>query len=149
MTFTPDMIEEIMLLTPNGIIPTKGSTYAACKDLYSPIDTVVPAMANVLIKTDIAISWTNPKYYMQLLSRSGLAYKCNITVQAGVIDMDYRKNIGVLLQNNSNSDFKITRGDRIAQYTYLQIPSAIESSVVDEFKPLTNNNRTGGFGSTG
>lgn len=34
---------------------------------------------------------------------------------AGVIDEDYRGNVGVLLFNHSDTDFEIKRGDRVAQ----------------------------------
>lgn len=140
--------EQIKLLTEDAIIPTRGSTYAACKDLYSPIDCVVPAGKNLLIKTNVAIAWNDSEYYMQLLSRSGIAYKNNVVVQAGVIDIDYRANIGVLLQNNSDKDFIVTRGMRIAQYTYMKIIKG-ESELVDEFSIDLDSNRNGGFGSTG
>ena len=66
----------------------------------------------------------------------------------GVIDMDYRKDIGVLLQNNSPVPFEVTRGDRIAQFTYYKI-IAPESSVVTDFTIPLVSNREGGFGSTG
>lgn len=140
--------EQVKLLSTDAFIPTRGSIFAACKDLYSPINCIVPAHRNLLIKTDIAIAWNDPDYYMQLLSRSGLAYKNNVVVQAGVIDIDYRQNIGVLLQNNSDEDFIIRRGDRIAQYTYVKIIKE-ELDIVDEFTIEVNSNRNGGFGSTG
>lgn len=47
--------------------------------------------------------------------RSGLAWKHHIDVGAGVIDRDYRGNVGVILFNFSQLDFQVTKGDRIAQ----------------------------------
>lgn len=140
--------EQIKKLSHDAIIPVRGTKFSACKDLFSPIDAVVPAGKNLLIKTNLAIAWDNPEYYMQLLSRSGLSYKNNIVVQAGVIDFDYRANIGVLLQNNSDVDFVVKRNDRIAQYAYVKIITE-ESEVVEEFTFYLESNRTGGFGSTG
>lgn len=140
--------EEVKKLDDNAIIPTRGSTFAACKDLYSPIDTIVPAGKNLLIKTNIAIAWNNSDYYMQILSRSGLAYNNNVVVQAGVVDIDYRANIGVLLQNNSDKDFEVKRGNRIAQYTYVKIIKEDSEEVID-FTIDLQSNRSGGFGSTG
>lgn len=140
--------EQIKKLSPDAIIPKRGTKFSACKDLYSPIDAVVPAGKNLLIKTDIAIAWDNPEYYMQILSRSGLAYKNNVVVQAGVVDVDYRANIGVLLQNNSNVDFVVKRGDRIGQYVYVKITTE-ESEEVNEFTIPLESDRNGGFGSTG
>lgn len=142
-------IEQVKLLSNTAMVPMRATTVSACKDLFSPIDCIIPAGKNLLIKTDIAIAWNDPNYYMQLLSRSGLAYKNNIVVQAGVIDIDYRQNIGVLLQNNSDVDFEVKRGDRIAQYTYVKIMNQEESELVDEFFIDIISNREGGFGSTG
>lgn len=144
--------EEVKLLSEEATSPTRSTANSACYDLYSAISTIVQPHTNLLIKTDIALYWDNPLYYCQLLSRSGLAYKNNITVQAGVIDRDYRKAIGVILQNNSDVPFVVNKGDRIAQYTYLKIASVTSCEVTD-FTPLViaegEVERTGGFGSTG
>lgn len=145
------MREEIKLLTIDGItgiLPTRGSTNAACKDLYSHIDIIVPAGKRVLVKTNVAIAWSDPDYYMQLLSRSSLAYKNWTDVKAGVIDFDYRQNIGVILHNYSDRDLVINAGDRIAQYTYIKIRRE-ETTVVEDFTISLDSNRTGGFGSSG
>lgn len=141
--------EQIKFLSSQAILPKRGTILSACKDLFSPIDCIIPAGRNFLIKTDIAISWNDSSYYMQLLSRSGLAYKNNIVVQAGVIDCDYLSNIGVLLQNNSDIDFEVKRGDRIAQYTYIKIMNQEEPEIVEEFSIEFTSTRSGGFGSTG
>lgn len=143
-----DIVEEIIKLDPSAFLPSKGSKFSACNDLFSPIDTVIPANSNKLIKTNLAITWNNTDYYMQILSRSGNAYKKNLIVQAGVIDIDYRMgNIGVLLQNNSDVDIEIKRGMAIAQYAYFRI-AKISSSEVNEFSFKLESNRDGGFGST-
>lgn len=41
-----------------------------------------------------------------------ITYCC---VVAGVIDEDYRGNVGVLLFNHSDTDFQVNPGDRVAQ----------------------------------
>jgi hypothetical protein len=45
--------------------------------------------------------------------RSGLALKSGIDVGAGVIDEDYRGNVGVILFNHGDTDFAVKAGDRI------------------------------------
>ena len=54
--------------------------------------------------------------YGRIAARSGMALFHHISVGAGVIDEDYRGNIGVLLFNHWDTPFVINRGDRIAQY---------------------------------
>lgn len=38
-----------------------------------------------------------------------------IDVGAGVVDYDYRGPVGVVLFNHGNEDFKVNKGDRVAQ----------------------------------
>ena len=44
--------------------------------------------------------------------RSGLAWKKFIDVGAGVVDYDYRGNVGVILFNHGEEDFVVRKGDR-------------------------------------
>ena len=77
--------------------------------------------------------------------RSGLAVKKYIDVGAGVIDADYRGEIGVVLFNHSEEDFQIKQGDRIAQL----ILEKIETPPVKETADLPSTVRgKEGFGST-
>jgi deoxyuridine 5'-triphosphate nucleotidohydrolase len=74
-----------------------------------------------------------------------LAWKNFVDVGAGVIDADYRGNVGVVLYNHSTDDFSIKKGDRIAQL----ILERIETPAVEEVDDLDDTARgTGGFGST-
>jgi dUTP pyrophosphatase len=45
-------------------------------------------------------------------------------VAAGVVDYDYRGNVGVILFNHSDVDFEVKRGDRIAQLILERISMA-------------------------
>lgn len=140
--------EEVKLLTPQAIAPVRSTTYAACKDLFTPVDIDIPPGSRQLIKTGVAIAWNDPDYYMQLLPRSSIAYKSWTDVKAGVIDYDYRKEIGVILHNNHPTNHFVAKaGDRIAQYAYVKITFDL-SYVVDEFTLPLLSNRVGGFGST-
>ena len=60
------------------------------------------------------------------------------------------RNIGVLLQNNSDKDFEVKRGDKIAQYCYVKIAQTNTKVITREqgFSMPTDSNRTGGYGST-
>lgn len=69
-----------------------------------------------------------------------------LSVSAGVIDEDYRGNVGVVIFNHSDIEFPIKKGDRIAQL----ICEKIYYPVLQEVTNLTETNRgEGGFGSTG
>lgn len=84
-----------------------------------------------------------------LAPRSGLALKNGIDVGAGVIDYDYRGNVGVILFNHNDSEFVVKEGDRIAQLILEKIVMADPVEVAaDEDLPSTERG-SGGFGSTG
>ncbi len=89
-------------LSENAIIPTQGTNFAAGYDLYAAEDALVVCGSRKLIKTNISMEIT-PGYYGRIAPRSGLAYKSGIDVLAGVIDSDYRGDIGVILYNTDKN----------------------------------------------
>ncbi|KFO12419.1 hypothetical protein N312_04035, partial [Balearica regulorum gibbericeps] len=65
---------------------------------------------------------------------------------AGVIDEDYRGNVGVVLFNFGKENFEVKKGDRIAQL----ICERIYYPELEEVQALDDTERgEGGFGSTG
>lgn len=112
---------------------------------FSAYDAVVPKRGKALVKTDIQIEVPFGTYG-RVAPRSGLAWKNSIDVGAGVIDQDYRGNVGVILFNFSDEDFEVKKGDRIAQLICERIvyPKVVQAD------SLTETQRgEGGFGSTG
>ena len=98
-----------------------------------------------LIPTGIAIA-TTPDVYIRLAPRSGIALKNGIMVHAGVVDADYRSEVGVILLNTDPvRSFWVHHGMRVAQ-AILEKISLADPEVVDE---LPDTLREGGFGSTG
>ena len=136
----------IKKLSPNAIIPNRGSDLAAGYDLYSAVDTEVPARGKALIPTNLAIRVPSGTYG-RIAPRSGLAWKHSIDVGAGVVDEDYSGDVGVILFNHSNNfNFTIKKGDKIAQLMLEKI-KIVE---IKEVKELPETKRgSGGFGSTG
>lgn len=56
------------------------------------------------MKTDLAIAIPHGTY-ARVAPRSGLAVKSFIDTGAGVVDEDYRGNVGVVLFNHAENDF--------------------------------------------
>ena len=100
-----------------------------------------------LISTGISVAIPYG-YEIQIRPRSGLAVKNGITVlnAPGTIDADYRGEIKVILINLSKKNFKVSKGQRIAQMVLCPVIKA-EFEEVDEL-PATERGK-GGFGSTG
>lgn len=132
-------------LTGDAVIPTRGSDDAAGLDLYAAQAGTVPARGKALIMTDLAIAVPNG-CYGRVAPRSGLAWKHSIDTGAGVIDSDYRGNVGVILFNHSDVDFEVKVHDRIAQLVIEKIALLTAVEVVELPETVRSNS---GFGSTG
>ena len=70
----------------------------------------------------------------------------HLDVGAGVVDADYRGNLGVILFNHSVEEFAIKKGDRIAQFICEKIAFP-ELQVLETLDETVRGD--GGFGSTG
>ncbi len=137
---------QIKKLSDQAKIPTQGSKYAAGYDLYAAEEVLVNTMGRKLVKTNISISIPEG-YYGRIAPRSGLAYKNGIDVLAGVIDSDYRGDIGVILFNSDhNVDFQVNVGDRIAQIIIEKCHS-VNWDTVENLEASVRSEK--GFGSSG
>lgn len=106
---------------------------------------VLAAGERVLVKTGLAFEI--PKgHFGSIRGRSGLALNKGINTLGGVIDEDYRGEIGVILVNSSKNPFEINKYDRIAQ---IIIQSYIQVNIVETESLSETNRSNGGFGSTG
>ncbi|MDX1641935.1 MAG: dUTP diphosphatase [Balneolaceae bacterium] len=125
---------------------TKGS---AGFDLRAAVDEPVTLAPGKRALIPIGIRIALPEgFEAQIRPRSGLAYKSGITMlnSPGTIDSDYRGEIKVIVINHGEEDFKIKRGDRIAQ----MVISSVQQIEIQEVFELPKTKRgEGGFGSTG
>ena len=136
---------KVLRLDDNSFIPKRGTPYSAGLDLFSPVDVSINPGERLLIKLNISIELPVGTFG-HILPRSSLSLKNGIHVGAGVIDSDYRGNVGVVLFNLSSETFCVSRGDRIAQmivkrYEMVEPEEVFESSETER--------GSGGFGSTG
>ncbi|BCG50172.1 dUTP diphosphatase [Ralstonia phage RP13] len=130
-------------------LPKYETEGAAAMDLQALISEPIHispghrALIKTGIKVALPVGWK-----FNVLPRSGNAYKKGITVlnSPGLIDSDYRGDIGVILINTSDEAFTVLPGDRIAQLELAPVYT-VEWDVVDELG--TTNRGEGGFGSTG
>lgn len=153
----PEPQPQIIWHVPEGrldLVPQRATDGSMAYDLVSPETVTVPqyhhrfgvgsALINTLIVASLPIG-----YGLVLRSRSGLASKNGLTVEAGEIDSDYRGLLKVLLFNHSGADYTIQAGDRIAQARIVKIYE-LRDSIAMEYPDFDETARgVGGFGSTG
>ena len=142
------MIIDIVNIS-NNELPKYETLLSAGMDLRAYLENpiVLKPLQRTLVKTGLFIS-LKPGYEAQVRPRSGLALKKGISVlnSPGTIDADYRGEIGVILINLSDSDFKIDSGDRIAQMVIAK-HETISWKSVDKLDDSLRGDK--GFGSTG
>jgi len=117
----------------------------AAVDLRSSADCVILPKESKTVPSGIAVEIPQG-YFGSVRDRSGLAAKNAIHTMAGVIDSGYRGEIGIVLVNLGKEEFKISKGDRIAQ---LIIQPILQPDIV-EVEDLSDSDRgKTGFGATG
>ena len=139
---------KIIKFYDDAIIPQYQTSGAAGFDFCAHISEPYTLKPGEIKAFGTGVGVEIPKgYELQIRSRSGLAYKHQISLLNGIgtIDSDYRGEMSVLLKNHSNVDFVVEPGMRIAQgvvarYTHVEW---------EEVSELSETERSGGFGSTG
>ncbi len=143
-----------LIVLPHGdglALPARASAGAAGFDLRAAVTdpvTLAPGK-RALIPTGVAMAIPDG-WEGQVRPRSGLALKHGITLinSPGTIDSDYRGEILVPLVNHGDEAFVVTRGERIAQIVFQQLPW-VEVARVARLPPASGGRGGGGFGSTG
>jgi len=132
---------------PNAKIPTKATENSNGYDLYAVEDKVIDSSGHRhdRIKSGIGLKVEIPKGFAMLICpRSGKADKNGVTItnSPGLIDSDYRGEIGVLMINHGSEPFKFNAGDKIAQAIFVKT----EEVVFEEGKLNETGRGEGGFG---
>ena len=164
-------MEQVKIKLNGGIMPTKGSEFAAAYDLYVPENIELKYGRQVI---DLKFSIELPHGYAAIIQpRSGFTCK-GMQVQAmirsfwfavlgfgskekrvdadvivGLVDEDYRNNVGALVKSNYLPIFRkavIPKGPRIAQMRIVQVP---QSELLEVEELDMTKNRGGGYGHTG
>ena len=132
---------------PDAVMPAYAHASDAGMDVRSVRELVIPPGGRVLVPTGLVVNLP-AGYEAQVRPRSGLALKAGVTVlnSPGTIDAGYRGEIGVILANFGQDDFKVNVGDRIAQ---LVIAPVLQPVVVETTEVDSTDRGAGGFGSTG
>ena len=137
---------------PNGnyediILPKRSTKNSAGYDFYSLYDITIKPNERVVIPTGIKVCM-NEKEFLGIYIRSSLGFKYNIRMcnQVGIIDADYYNNkdneghIFVCLQNESDKEVVIKKGDRFVQGIFMSYLITDDDCATDT--------RNGGIGST-
>jgi dUTP pyrophosphatase len=141
---------EVQLLREGAALPERTRPGDAAYDLRTDESFVLEPGARHRASTGIAIALPEGMAGL-VLPRSGLAAKHGITLlnAPGLIDPNYRGEVGVILHNAGSEPYEVLAGDRVAQL--LLVPFAAPAVVeVPRLREAADALRgAGGFGSSG
>lgn len=131
-----------IILGPHGKVPVYKTKQAACADVFLPEDvTIEPGkVACPGLQLGFNIPAGNK---IIMYPRSSLLVKFGIMQPTSIIDADYSgMEIHVPLYNTTDKPVTLKAGDRVAQIELHEYERILDWNFED-------NERTGGFGSTG
>lgn len=144
-----------IMLDEGAKMPTRAHEFDAGLDLYAPKDVIVPfteayyeldeaQIGSALIDTGVHVEI--PEGYVGFIkSKSGLMVRHGIKTD-GTIDAHYTGSINVMLFNYTSEDYRVKKGDKIAQLVI--VPCLLpDLELVDHLEETDRGD--GGFGSTG
>lgn len=115
-------------------------------DVTAVADTIVPARGAAVVPVGLVLADVPAGIWIRIESRSGLQFKHGISAFNGIIDNSYRGSLDIRLINNTDADYKVAKGDRIAQlvcYPLYTMPTEWSENTTD------TDRGANGFGSTG
>ena len=129
--------------------PYQATENSAGYDVFAAeTKTLLPNSVDII---SLELRWAIPNgFYGKLFPRSGILREHFVSIDAGVIDADFRGIIQVLMVNHHpQKTFTVRTGDRIAQVVFMEKFNANFDRVTD--KHLLGQTKRGndGFGSTG
>lgn len=126
-------------------LPTKNHESDTGYDVYSVEDVTVPARGSAIVSVGLKFASIPEGYWVKVESRSGLGFKHGVSAHPGIIDQGYRGDAGIKLYNNTDVDYSVKAGDRVAQFViYLNIHMPVEWGQVED-----TSRGEKGFGSSG
>lgn len=137
------------LLRPGAHPPAKSRPGDAAFDLRVDEAFVLAPRERRRATTGIAVAIEDGTAGL-VLPRSGLADRHGITLlnTPGLIDPNYRGEVGIILYNAGTEPYAVQAGDRVAQLLVVPV-SAVVAVARDELPPAGDDRGASGFGSSG
>lgn len=142
-TYSPSMKFE--KIHPDAQLPVKNFSTDSGWDLSSVEEVIIPSNSKAIVPVGLKLAYLEDGYWLSVESRSGLSFKNSILAHPGVIDQNYRGDLGVLLYNHGSTDYIVKKGDRVAQLVlHFNIQMSVDWGTVQQ-----TDRGEKGFGSSG
>ena len=128
-----------------AVLPRKNHDNDTGLDVSSVVDITIPAKGSAVVDVGLKFAYISFGFWVKVEGRSGLGFKHGIFPHPGIIDQGYRGDAGIKLYNNTDVDYEVKAGDRIAQFVVYRNFSVD----VDEGEIMESKRGSKGFGSSG
>jgi len=128
-----------------AVIPSKNHDTDTGMDVTSVEDKLIPARGSAVVDVGLKFAFIDNGFWVKVEGRSGLGFKHGIIPHPGIIDQGYRGDAGVKLYNNTDNDYEVKAGDRVAQFVVYKNYSVD----VSEGTIIESKRGEKGFGSSG
>ena len=130
---------------PDAKLPAKNNPDDVGFDIYSVENRVIPPRGSAVVDVGLEFAYISPDFWVRVEGRSGLGFKYGIAPHPGIIDPGYRGNAGIKLYNNTDNEYIVEKGDKIAQFVVYRNYNVL----VEEGETVESDRGANGFGSSG
>jgi dUTP pyrophosphatase len=128
----------------DSALPTKGSEHASCFDVYAVQQVTISPGKKQYVPTGI-IANLPPNVSIHIHPRSSQRKRDISTLGVGIIDGDYRGELGVLLFNHGDISYTVLPGDKVGQ---LEFQKVLDVKLFNDDKIVATKRGDKGWGST-
>jgi len=149
-TTSPNSGVKFLKTHPDAVLPERNHkdsfTGDSGYDVTAVEDTVIPARGAAIVPVGLKLAYLPPGIWIRVESRSGLQFKYGLQAFNGIIDNQYRGDLGIRVLNHSDNDYTVKKGDRVAQFVLYPLVT-LESSWSESIHETERGEK--GFGSSG
>ena len=140
---------------PDAVLPTSNNSDITLGDtgydLTAVEDTLIKPYSvgrsgSEIVPVGLTLAYIETGFWFRIEPRSGLGFKHHLQPHLGVIDNGYRGDLGVKLYNFGHENYRVKKGDRIAQFVVYPLIQP-QCEWADEI--VQSNRGADGLGSSG
>lgn len=136
---------KIKKLHKDAVVPHFAKPGDAGMDVYAVESLTLEPDERGVVKTGLSFEFPHG-YVVLVWDKSGISTKTGVTTLAGVVDADYRGEVGIAVINLGQESYTFEKGKKVAQI----LIQKVEQPEIEEVEDLSETSRgDGGFGSTG
>jgi dUTP pyrophosphatase len=140
---------KVKIILKDGFLPEYTTLRSSGADVRSNENFTLEVGHRKMIHTGIFMQLPDDME-VQVRPRSGLAIKFGVTCinAPGTIDSDYQGECNILLINHGERPVQFSKGERIAQFVFVENVVQAEFEISEDFSETTERG-AGGFGHSG